>query len=119
MKNALGFLLGSILVVGCFYDVEEELYPDTECNLENISYSKIVLPILTTHCYSCHNADNNFGGITLEGYDRLKSFVETGQFVGAINHASGFSPMPKNAPKLEDCAIEKIKKWVADGAPNN
>ena len=101
------------------YDVEEELYPTTECETNGITYSGIILPIIENNCYSCHDAANNFGGITLEGYTQLKSYVDNGSLLGVIRHDSGFSPMPKNLAKLLDCEIAKIETWINNGAPDN
>lgn len=108
-----------LLGTGCYYDVEEELYPDTGCRVENRSYQDDVLPILQNRCYVCHSAAANNGGITLEGYESLRRYIDNGQLLGAIRHDNGFSPMPKNAPQLPACQIEQIEAWVAGGALNN
>lgn len=120
MKNLfLLFLLLFLTISSCYYDVEEELYPSTGCQVEGVTYSQTVLPIIRDNCYSCHSVAANFGGITLEGHDRLLIQVNNGQFLGAIQHNPGFSPMPNNAPQLPLCEIEKIAAWIALGAPNN
>ena len=96
MKNfviGLFFLLG---IGGCYYDVEEDLYGTTECSTDDMSYQTDIFPIINNNCLVCHSAASNFGGITLESYDFLKSYVNNGQLIGVINHESGFSPMPKN-----------------------
>lgn len=103
----------------CYYDVEEEIYPKTECDTDNISYSIDVVPILQNNCYECHSEAVNQAGITLEGYDNLKTYVDNGRFLGAIKHDPGFSPMPQGRPQLPDCQIAKIEQWILDGAPNN
>ena len=113
-------ILAATTVFGsCYYDVEEELYPTLECSTVGVTYSLVVEPIIKSKCYKCHDAANNFGNITLEGYSSLKKYVESGQLLGAIKHSPGFSPMPKNEAKLVDCDIEKIEVWVADGALQN
>ena len=120
--NKLLLLAGSLLVLaltGCYYDKEEELYPTLNCDVANVTYTGTVLPILQNNCYSCHNANANFGGITLEGYNSLMNYVESGQLLGAIRHDPGFSPMPQNQPQLVECNIQKIETWIAEGAPNN
>ena len=116
------FLLLTLLALlgpGCYYDVEEELYPDTGCRVENMSYQEDILPILQNRCYVCHSAAANNGGITLEGYSSLQRYLDNGQLLGAIRHDPGFSPMPKNAPQLPACQIEQFEAWIAAGAPNN
>ncbi|MFK8005642.1 MAG: hypothetical protein AB8H03_04695 [Saprospiraceae bacterium] len=104
---------------GCYYDVEEELYPTIECSTTDLSFQADILPIIDNNCFGCHDAASNFGGVTLEGYDQLKTYVNNNELLGVIKHESGFSPMPKNAAKLLDCEIEKIEAWITNGAPNN
>lgn len=104
---------------GCYYDVEEELYPQSDCVTDSTNYSTVVQPMLSTNCYSCHSAAANQGGITLEGYQQLLQYVNSGQLLGAVRHEAGFSPMPQGAPQLVDCDIERIAAWIDAGAPNN
>lgn len=109
-----------LLMLGsCYYDVEEEIYPKTDCNTDNITYSMDIVAILQSNCYACHSQAANQGGITLEGYDNLKTYVDNGRFLGAIQHEAGYSPMPQGAPQLPDCQIAQIEQWILDGAPNN
>ena len=120
--NKLKFVIVLFLIIffgSCYYDVEEELYQTIECSTADMSYQSDILPILENNCLQCHDAASNFGGITLEGFDQLKTYVNNNQLIGVIKHEAGFSPMPKNAAKLLDCEIEKIEAWITDGAPNN
>ncbi len=119
LRSFLLMLSLAWLATACYYDVEEELYPTLECLTDNINYSEEVLSIISTNCYSCHNAASNFGNITLEGYAALKARVDSGQLLKVIRHESGVSPMPQNQPQLVACDIAKIEAWVAAGAPNN
>ncbi len=115
-----GFLLGTMIFFSaCYYDNEATLYPPTECISTNMSYQNDILPIISNNCYVCHSAVSNTGNVTLEGYSELIKYVDSGQLMGAINRDPGFSPMPQDAPKLNDCNIEKIESWIAAGALNN
>ena len=113
---ALGITAAS---AGCYYDVEEELYLNTACDTLDVSYAATIQPIIEDNCLNCHSASANFGGVTLEGHTQLKQYAENGQLLGVIRHESGFPPMPQGAPKLVDCTIQKIEKWVREGALNN
>ena len=115
----LSLLLLILVLPACYYDVEEEIYPTLECNTENASYSGVVLSIISDNCYTCHDANSNFGNVTLEGYTALKTYVDNGKLLGVIRHETGFSPMPKNQPQLVECDISKIEAWVNEGALNN
>lgn len=112
-------MLSLVFISSCYYDNEEDLYPASACVTENMSYQNNIVPILSHNCYVCHSAAANTANITLEGHASLMKYVNSGQLVGAINHASGFTPMPQNASRLLACDIAKIEQWVADGAPNN
>ena len=118
---ALALTLACYLMapVGCYYDVEEDLYPTTGCDTVDVSYSAVVLPLLEIACYGCHDDANNLGGISIEGYDKLKPFADNGALVGVIRHQDGYSPMPQNQGPLPECDIQKIEAWIADGAQNN
>ncbi len=109
-----------ISLQGCYYDVEEELYPDSViCDTSAVTYSGDVKAVLDNNCNSCHSQLVAQGGIVLDNYTSVKSVAGNGVLLGAIRHDSGFSPMPQGASKLSDCIILKIEKWVADGSLNN
>lgn len=109
----------SLFIASCYYDKEEELYGTAECSTEGVTFSGNILKIIEDNCYRCHDAANNFGGITIEGYDNLKPYVDSGALIGVIKRENGFSPMPKNEPPLLECDIEKIEVWIMNGALNN
>jgi mono/diheme cytochrome c family protein len=107
---------------GCYYDKEEILYPGGNCDTTNVTYSGTVSGIINTNCNVCHStasANANGGGIQLDTHPKLKVYVDNGKLMGSINHAGGYSPMPKNATKLSSCDIAKIQAWVNAGALNN
>ena len=109
----------AVFIQACVYDNEEELFLEGGCNSNDQSYNEDILPLIQANCYRCHDAARNFGGVNLEGHDQLQKFAESGDLLGAIRHDSGYSPMPKDAARLDDCIIERIEAWVNDGAPNN
>jgi hypothetical protein len=115
----LSLLFLMLSLPACYYDVEEEIYPILECDTQNVSYSGVVLNIISNNCYSCHDANSNFGNVTLEGYTALKTYVDNGKLLGVIRHEAGFSPMPQNQPQLVECNIAKIEAWIDAGAPDN
>ncbi len=107
------------LIVGCYYDNEEDLYGMTDCDTANVTYSAFVRNTIEQSCFACHSAASNFGGVTLEGYEAVKVYVDNGRLLGAIRHEAGFSSMPQGAPKLSDCIIDRLQAWIDDGALNN
>lgn len=123
MENRVlkGLMICSIscLLTACFYDNEEELYPDNTCVTTNITYTSGVLPIIRSNCYTCHSSAARQGNVILEGYTALKGMVDNGRLEGAINHRTGYQPMPQGAPKLTECQLNQIAAWISAGAPNN
>lgn len=109
----------TILTPGCYYDKEELLYPNSACDTSVVTYSTSVLPIISASCYNCHAGNTPSGGIRLDNHAALLTQVNNGKLLGAITHSPGYSPMPKNASKMNSCRIATIRKWIDDGAPNN
>lgn len=109
----------SLLATSCYYDVEEEIYPTVDCQINEMSYVSDILPIIQADCYTCHSVAANFGNVTLEGYDKIKQYVDNGSLLGVVSHDPGYSPMPKNGAQILQCEIEKIESWIIDGALNN
>lgn len=118
---ALVFIISAVLINGCYYDVEEELYPQQglACDTAAITYTQTIQPIIAEKCLTCHSQALQLGNIVLEGHMALADVAATGALLGAIKHESGFSAMPQGEAKLDDCTILKIEKWVNDGTPNN
>ncbi|TVR84642.1 MAG: hypothetical protein EA409_00515 [Saprospirales bacterium] len=108
-----------LFFVSCESDNIEDLFKETGCNTENIRFSSDVLPILNTHCMSCHNSLAQLGGVVLESYEEVLFWVNNERLLGSIKHLPGFSPMPQAGLKLDDCTIEKIEAWIQEGAPDN
>jgi hypothetical protein len=111
------------LIVACYYDSEENLYPQLESNCDTtiFTFSGAVKPILRDNCYLCHsNANSGFGNnIKLEDFNDVKVMVDNGKLIGSITHQGGFSRMPKDGAKLSDCKIKLIQKWIDNNALNN
>lgn len=116
--SAFVVLLLCIATSGCYYDVEEELYG--VCNTGTVTYSSTITGIISNYgCLNCHGGNAPTAGFSLEGYDNVKAKVTDGRLFGAINHETGYSPMPQGANKMTQCDINKVKAWIDAGAPNN
>ena len=120
MKLKLVFTFVIIIILkSCVYNIEEELYPDVDCNTSNVKYSTSVVPILTDNCYVCHAEAANVGGVNFESHEKLKIYVDNGSLLGAITHSPNYSAMPQGSGQLDNCLIETIKEWIESGALNN
>lgn len=125
--NSTGFIAVLIIITGimatslnsCYYDKSDLLYPDTACDTAAVKYSTSVLPVLSSNCISCHGGSTPSAGISLDSYAGVKVQVDNGRLWGAVSHNPNFSAMPKNSNKLSTCNLQKIRIWIAAGAPNN
>ena len=89
------------------------------CDTSRHSYSGRIAPLMTTWCVGCHNSESAGGGYDLSDYNGVATAISTNRFSGAVNHLSGFIPMPQNTAKLNDCDVNAINSWIAEGYPNN
>ena len=92
---------------------------ETECDTINVTYSSTIRPIIQNSCLGCHSGASPSGGIRLETHSDVVAVVTNGKLLGTIRHEQGYSAMPKNGAKLDDCYITQIEKWINNGAPNN
>ncbi|MBU6158476.1 MAG: hypothetical protein KGP35_05530 [Bacteroidetes bacterium] len=90
----------------------------SSCDLSATNYSSVIVPILESSCYGCHNANNQSAGLNLKDYNVVKTIALNGRLMGSVNHEAGYSPMPVGG-KLSDCQIQQLDKWIQAGALNN
>lgn len=95
----------------------EDFYCDA-CDTAVFTYTLAVMPIMESYCNRCHNDTRSDGGVSLQGYDKMKVAADDGSLLGTITHSEGFPLMPQGAP-IPDCEIIQIEKWITDGAQNN
>ena len=112
------FVCASTLITSCTYDSRSGIEP-TLCDTTKVTYSLTIRPILINTCIECHSATNPSDNLNYENYTDIAAVAKDGRLLGAIKHLPGYVPMPEFAPMLPDCQIQKIQKWVNDGAPNN
>lgn len=89
------------------------------CDATVFTYSGVVKPLIDTKCVGCHSATSPGGNINLSTYAGVRAVALNGKLYGSIAQLAGYSPMPKSSPKLSDCEITQVQRWVAAGAPNN
>lgn len=123
-----------LMVVTLLSCIKEKAPVQTEitsqCDTVNFipSLSVHIVPILYTHCTSsCHNSINHQGSWDLSHYnDTLGNYgLHTAASSGALscsiiqNSSCGYEAMPKGSPKIDNCSISVVVKWVRSGAPRN
>jgi hypothetical protein len=88
-------------------------------------FEKKVRPLLADHCYSCHGAKKQSGGLRLDTSAGLKAGLDVGGVLVAGDPAKskliqavkreGDSPMPPKS-KLPEEAVATLAHWVKSGA---
>lgn len=90
-----------------------------DCDSNQFKFAANVKPIIDNVCKGCHSGTFPSGGIALTNYNEIKTQADNGKLVGTISFQTGYKAMPDGGPKMPDCKIAVIRKWVLAGAPNN
>lgn len=116
------FILATVVALlfsGCYYDVEEELYPSSgTCDTTAITYAATIAPIMNQYCVSCHSGSAPSGSIDLSSYANVKASADDGSLYGSMSHDPNWSEMPKGGNKVDDCTLLKLQIWINNGTPN-
>ncbi|MFZ4428398.1 MAG: hypothetical protein ACOYOO_14670 [Saprospiraceae bacterium] len=91
----------------------------TTCDLNAVTYSGTIAPLMAKYCNGCHSGTTPQGNIRTGNYNALKMLSNRPSFMGSMRHLAGFSPMPRNAAKLSTCQLDQIQKWLDLGAKND
>lgn len=121
-KLIIAAFILSLSFQSCYYDNEEELYPQSgNCDTAAITYSGKIAPMVASRCAlsGCHGSGSLNGDFSSHG--TFKAFLDAKKtnFIGAINHQQGFSAMPKGGLKMPACDIRYFETWINNGYPNN
>ncbi|MDZ4822639.1 MAG: hypothetical protein SH856_04205 [Flavobacteriales bacterium] len=106
---------GAMFLDSCYFDNEEYLYGLNVCDTTDFTFSSRINPIIESSCFPCHTEATANGNVVLEGHANVFDNTGDGTLLCTINHNEGCEPMPKNRPKLSDCDINAITKWIENG----
>ena len=116
MKKILLILSAFVLVNGCYYDVADELYPDTgstNCDTTVSGYAARIAPMMTANCAisGCHVA----GAQTPD----LSNYTDVAANSALVNERTVIiKDMPPSGP-MSACDIQALEKWIDNGSLNN
>lgn len=129
MKKIL-MVAGLLLILGsCYNDKYDKLYPTpppntNTCDTTTITYTNDIKPIIVANCYSpgngCHDATGSL--VSLFDYQTSITALQTNAHDGSLLTDINFAPtrghnnMPKGGSPLSACDINKITRWVHQGA---
>ncbi|MFC2125150.1 hypothetical protein ACFLU5_10085 [Bacteroidota bacterium] len=112
-KTLLIYLLFLFVIQSCYYDNEEELYPDLpSCDTTDVNFSMVIQPIFNTNCATsgCHIPGT--GRTDLSTYSGIKAIVDDGRLEDRVIIQRD---MPPSGP-LSSCEIKLIEAWIENGA---
>ncbi len=89
------------------------------CDTTAVGFAAAVAPIIRNKCQGCHSGAAPQGGLSLTNHAQIATVANTGLLMQSIEHGQYVTPMPLNSPKLPECEIAQIRKWVQAGALNN
>ncbi len=93
----------------------------------SLSFSSDIQPIFNDNCATsgCHTTSAKAGGLDLsmgKSYDALSKtgsgYINTSNPKSSVLYSAMNSNMPPSG-KLDKCTLEKIEKWMEQGAKNN
>lgn len=108
-----------VALPGCYYDTEEELYPNSFCDTTNLTYSAKINSVIQSNCATpgCHVAGGTGTG-DYTNYTEVRAAVDNGTFLQSIRRDANGIPMPPSG-SLRSCELQQLEQWVAAGAQNN
>lgn len=96
---------------------------------KKITYDEHILPIFRQRCGSCHNGNDQKGGLVLDTYagmmqgggsgDVLEPGDASASYLFTVITHESEPVMPPNQPKMPDNEIALIKQWLDLGALEN
>ncbi len=122
-----------LVFVGSLFPVAaEEPEKDAPAADAPVSFNRDIRPILVEHCQGCHQPAKPGGGLVLTSYEHLRKGGESeepGVVPGKPEESTlytyvvaeeGEEPlMPKDAPPLTPDEVEKIRRWILQGAKDD
>lgn len=109
----------SLTLSSCVNLNAEEDFPTGPCDIEEVSFSVDIVPIIERNCYRCHDQANQLGGVILIGYNRVQAYALNGSLQNSIRALNGYEIMPNDNAVMPECEIRYIEEWIDAGALNN
>lgn len=118
MKKSLILFIASLLYIGflssCTNSSEDDLIEPIE-EIETVTYTEIVKPIIDNNCIFCHNSPPvNGAPNSLLTYDQVKESVLNRDLIALINSNDANERMPLGG-QLTQQQIQIIEQWEVDG----
>ncbi|MCH2212215.1 MAG: PSD1 and planctomycete cytochrome C domain-containing protein [Fuerstiella sp.] len=95
---------------------------------ESPTFSRDIQPLLAKHCIVCHGPNMAEGGLRLDVAEQARAELESGsravipgnlessELLRRVTAADASERMPPEGDPLSDDDIEKLRRWIQDGA---
>jgi hypothetical protein len=105
------------------------LWSGVRAGAEPVDYLGEIKPLLTRHCYECHNAKVHKGGLRVDTAAGLRKGGNSGPAIlpakppespilRAVQGAEDVTRMPYKRTPLTNAEIRLLSDWIAQGAPS-
>ncbi len=90
-----------------------------DCTGLTPTYTINVKPILDANCVSsgCHNSGSKRAGYDLSSYTGARDASAKKEFMGSMQHLSGYSKMSRGKSQLSLDNLRTISCWIENGTP--
>jgi hypothetical protein len=108
------FICSMFFLSSCYYDVEEELYPGSNCQtIELPTYTNSIKAVIDANCATsgCH-VDGGTGPANFTSYQGFVDYLPGGFEARVIDARD----MPPSIP-LTPCDYQLFQIWITNGAP--
>lgn len=98
---------------------KKEALDVVDCTGTTPTYTANIKAIMDKDCATsgCHSSSAKRSGYDLSSYVGVSAAGKSQAFLGAIQHKSGYSKMPKGESKLSDADVKTITCWVQNNMP--
>lgn len=102
-------LFGFVFLTGCYYDKEEQLYPNSGGNCDApLTYNTGIKTLIDGNCAGCHKPGGNSPDLTT--YSLVKANT-------ARIKARAITQKDMPASGLNTCNYKKLDNWIKAGMP--
>jgi len=90
-----------------------------QCDSNVYTFSGAVTKIMS-NCTGCHSGSNASAQVDLSNHAGVQTVALNGRLMGSLLGHSGYASMPPyGSPRLTNCQITQLNKWIGNGCKND
>ena len=128
--GSVSFGFGIVLAVALFADSPVTAAEPNAAKEDSVQFDKEIRPILQSHCYKCHGAEVQKGGLRLDHRELALKGGDSGALlvprksddsemfnrITADEEAQRMPPVSSKMPPLSKSEIASVRRWIDSGA---